>query len=225
MRFAVGILLLMLFATILPLASQSEDLEDLKRPRLPAQALRLPIVEQETSYSCGPAALLSILKYWQNYSGQEADLYAPLNTTPEDGTNPRGLVSGAQSFGLSAVQKEGMSIQDLRQNLSQGDTVILDIQAWDESNLGPDKVDWENKWEDGHYIVLIGIDAENAYFMDPSMDRNRYGYIPLKELLRRWHDYEVENGQRREYRNLGVIIRGNGMPKLPLPTDQIGRIE
>jgi predicted double-glycine peptidase len=225
MRIAGGFLFLMLFAIFLPLASHSEDMEDLKRPKLPANALRLPIHEQETSYSCGPAALLSILKYWQNYTGRETDLYALLNTNPEEGTNPRGLVRGAQSFGLSALPKEGMSIQDLRQNLSQGDTVILDIQAWDESNLGPDKVDWENKWEDGHYVVLIGIDAEYAYFMDPSMDLNRYGYIPLKELLRRWHDYEVENGQRREYRNLGIIIRGNGSPKLPLPTDQIARIE
>jgi hypothetical protein len=39
--------------------------------------------------------------------------------------------------------------------------VIILIQAWrDEDNLTP----WVDDWEDGHYVVVIGYDAQNLYF-------------------------------------------------------------
>ena len=56
-------------------------------------------------------------------------------------------------------------------------------------------------------VVAVGLDARNLYVMDPSL-RGSYGFIPRDELLRRWHDFEVEGGRRIEYRRLGIVIRG-----------------
>ena len=56
-------------------------------PTLPSNFLPLPIIRQAYTYTCGPAALLSALYYWQVYDKGEASLYTPLKTT-EEGTQP-----------------------------------------------------------------------------------------------------------------------------------------
>lgn len=162
---------------------------------------------QANNFSCGAAALLSVLYYWQAYEGTETSLYPLLHTT-EEGTEPTSLVEVARLLGLEASYKEGMTISELRAAIRQGDTVILAIQAWHE-NSEEEKIPppWTELWDDGHYVVLIGMDQANAYFMDPSAGAS-YGYIPIPELLDRWHDYENQNGRIWRYFNLGVTIRG-----------------
>lgn len=178
----------------------------LKRgPAMPKERLPLPLVNQETDYSCGPASLLSVLRYWQVFDGTERDLYGPLQTTPKDGTEPPKLVEVAARYGLSAELREGMSVEDLRASLKRGDTVIIDFQAWREEGAPP--LPWEDVWEDGHYSVLAAMDAKNAYFMDPVAE-GTYAYMPLDELPRRWHDYEDRSGTVRRYFQLGLILRG-----------------
>ena len=178
------------------------------RPRAPAVPkgfLPLPLVEQETDYSCGPASLLSVLRYWQVFEGAERDLYGPLDTTPKDGTEPQKLVEVAARYGLSAEMREGMSVSDLSAALKRGDTVIVDFQAWREE--GVPRLPWEEVWEDGHYSVLAAMAAKNAYFMDPVAE-GAYAYMPLDELPKRWHDYEDRHGTVNRSFQLGVIIRG-----------------
>lgn len=183
-------------------------------PRLPPNALRVPLVRQATSYSCGAAALLSLLFYWQGYDGREDSLYKELGTTPKDGTPPESLIEAAARRGLEARLVEHMSLADLRDALQRGDTVILDIQAWRDKAV---KRKWSETWEDGHYVVLVGMDKENAYVMDPS-SLGAYGHIPLSELPERWHDYENRHGIIRRYHRLGIVIRGTKPPKGASPS-------
>jgi predicted double-glycine peptidase len=171
---------------------------------LPEDALPLPLTPQATDYSCGAAALLSVLNYWQIYEGNEEDLYPILETTREEGTHPRKIAEGAKLLGLRSEMRTGMRPEDLEAALSKGETVILDIQAWSD----PDNTDaWEDRWEDGHYVVLIGMDSRNFYFMDPSV-KTGYGYIPHGELMDRWHDYEDRYGPVEKYFQLGIVISG-----------------
>jgi len=174
-------------------------------PRLPAQALRVPLFRQATGYSCGAAALQAILCYWQVFSGQESQLYPRLATTPKDGTAPEKLLEGARSFGLEARLKEGTTLADLREALAKGTTVILNLQAWREPAT-PARP-WKETWEEGHYVVLVGLDDHYLYAMDPSV-AGAYAYLPLREFQDRWHDYEDRTGTRREYHQLAVFIRG-----------------
>lgn len=174
-------------------------------PRLPAQALPVPLFRQATGYSCGAVALQAVLRYWQVFAGQESQLYPRLDTTPKDGTAPEKLVEGARSFGLAARLQQDTTLADLRQALAKGTTVILNLQAWREAAT-PAKP-WTETWEEGHYVVLVGLDDHYLYAMDPSVS-GAYAYLPLQEFQDRWHDYEDRTGTRREYHRLAIFIRG-----------------
>ena len=185
----------------------------LLRPRLPDRFLGIRPIIQKTEYSCGPAALLSILRYWLGYRGTERSLYGLLKTTEKDGTHPKDLAAGARAFGLSTSMKTGVRLSELRAALDRGDSVILDLQAWRE---GKDRSKpWSRVWEAGHYAVLVGLDEQNAYFMDPSAD-GKYAWLPLDELKERWHDYENRKGTVEVYRRLAVFINGDAAPR-PAP--------
>ncbi len=174
-------------------------------PRLPAQALPVPCFRQSTGYACGAAAMQAVLAYWQVYDGQESKLYPTLGTTPERGTPPEGLLAGAKSFGLTARLKEGVELPELRQALAAGDAVILNLQAWSEAS---DKgTPWKDRWDDGHYVVLVGLDETYLYVMDPSTSAG-YAFLPIAEFLDRWHDYATVAGKRREYHHLAIFTHG-----------------
>jgi uncharacterized protein len=171
---------------------------------LPANALAVPLVRQSTDYSCGAAALLAVLFYWQAFDGGESDLYEPLETSEDHGTEPRKIVEVAASFGLEAKLRTNLAIGDLRASLARGETVILDIQAWRDPERTPS---WKEAWDDGHYVVLVGMDTRHAYVMDPSSSAG-YAYLPLDELVDRWRDYETRSGRRVEYVRAGMSILG-----------------
>ncbi len=174
-------------------------------PRLPGNALKVPLFRQATGYSCGACSLQSVLCYWQVFSGQESQLYARLDTTPKDGTAPEKLVEVARSFGLTARMQEGTTLEDLRKALAQGITIILNLQAW--RDAVPQAKPWKETWAEGHYVVLVGMDDHHLYAMDPSVS-GAYAYLPKAEFLERWHDFEDRTGTRREYHQLAVFIQG-----------------
>ena len=173
-------------------------------PTLPADSLPVPLFRQATTYSCAAASLQAVLVYWGVFDGRESQLYKPLNTTEKDGTEPPAIAAAAKKYGLCAELREHGAIDDLRQALLRGDTVILDLQAWPDR---PHRLPWAQTWEDGHYVVLVGMDADRAYVMDPSTSA-AYAFLPLAELVSRWHDYEDRGGVRREYLQAAIFIHG-----------------
>ncbi|MCX5784893.1 MAG: C39 family peptidase [Elusimicrobia bacterium] len=184
------------------------------KPVLPADALPVPIVRQPSGYTCGAASLLAVLFYWQVYTGNLSGLIEVTGTTPAEGATPQGLVKGAQKYGLSAYYKEMTSVEDLRKAFVRGDTVIVDIQAWPDK---PGEMSWAKRREDGHYLVLTALDGQYAYFMDPSVGTG-YTYIPIAELMERWHDYEnLKTGVWND-KQLAIFISGKTpLKKYPAP--------
>lgn len=156
-----------------------------RTPTLPRQALGVPLSRQQTSYSCGPAALRSVLQYFGVFDGPEQALYRVVNASVEEGTLPEDLAAGARHFGLSVTVEPLMTLGRLRLHLGLGKLVIVQLQAWREP--ARKSLPWREIWEDGHYVVLIALDDEFAYFMDPSTS-GAYTYVPLRELVERWHD-------------------------------------
>jgi predicted double-glycine peptidase len=163
--------------------------------------LAVPITSQETSYSCGAAALLGVLRFWNVYEGREKALYAPLETSRADGTSPQKLVDVARSFGLAAEYRMGLSFDDLRDALKRGVTAIVYLQAWSGMNVHRDSC------EAGHYVVLVGMDSANAYFMDPASHLTTYAYMPLERLELAWYG---QDGPGQRYERSAVFIRGSG---------------
>lgn len=139
----------------------------------------LPLVAQSTDYTCGPAAVLSILGYYEDRP-LEADLACELHTNPEIGTFHEDMVRFFQSKGYSTVVKERMTLPELKGFLDRGVPVLCLIQAWDEVE------NYEHHWAIGHYVIAIGYDASRLYFMDPWL-LGHYGYIPTEQFVHRWH--------------------------------------
>lgn len=169
----------------------------------PLQLLPVPIISQATSWTCGPASLMAALVYFGVYDDTESRLTAELGATPEQGVDPASLAAVARKFGLEAEVRTGLTLDDLATELARGSVVILAVQAWAARPVDP-----TTDWEDGHYVVLVGLDDARVYAMDPSV-RTGYGYLERDALLRRWHDYDVRAGRREAYQHLGVVLRGH----------------
>lgn len=190
----------------------------LAAPTLPAGYLRVPTVRQATEYTCGAAALQAVLAYWGVYDGGESGLAKRLGSDPVDGTRVAAMLKVARELGLEAEAKEKMTVDDLRAAVGRGDTVIVNLQAWADWQTKKPPVRgavWGQRWEDGHYVVLVGMDAENAYFMDPSVLPGR-AWVPLDELPHRWHDYERDGKSVRRYERLGIVVRGKAPANPPV---------
>ena len=156
---------------------------------------------------------MSVLFYWNSFDGGETELYQILGTTEQNGTEAPKLADAARSFGLEAIYRTDLNVERLRHFLAKGYTIILNIQAWTDEK----EPNWSDKWDDGHFVVLVGMDGTRGYFMDPSLSAG-YGYIPLGELPERWHDY-VNN---EKVHNIGVLIKGrNPLKTMPAPLARI----
>lgn len=59
-----------------------------------------------------------------------------------------------------------------------------------------------NNDENGHFLVVIGFDAEHVYFEDPSLARSR-GYMTWDQFELRWHD---KGSGGEVYRNWGLAL-------------------
>lgn len=180
------------------------------KAELPPLAAKLPAgvpdVRQSTGYSCGAAVLQAVLSYWGT-SEREDRLMARLHTTPQNGTSPDNIVRVAREYGLKAELREGLTLEDLEAALRKGLTVIVDLQAWRQKDDKP----WTETWDDGHYMALLGMDANNLYFEDPSLLGSR-GFIPRAEFLDRWHDYEGDpplDAGDRKYVHMSIFIKGD----------------
>ena len=174
--------------------------------------LPVPDTRQSTNYSCGAAALQAVLSYY-GVDTREDRLMVELGSDPENGTSPQAMVRIARHHGLEAELRESMTIDDLAELVAQGTPTIVCCQAWREESQ---KKPWADDWEDGHYMVVIGVDDQRVYFEDPSLLGSR-GQISRASFEERWHDVE---GSGRRYVRAGLVIRGK--PKPPpavLPVD------
>lgn len=167
----------------------------------------VPDVRQSTVYSCGASALQAVLQYYGIESREDA-LMKECRTTAALGTRPEPIMKAARARGLRATLKEGLTFNALESALWQKIPVICAIQAW--ADEGKPGFSWTKAWEDGHYVIVIGIDAKNVYVEDPSLLGSR-GVIPRQEFLERWHDYEGKppfNKTDRAYKAMGIFIEG-----------------
>ncbi|MDD1723749.1 MAG: C39 family peptidase [Methanospirillum sp.] len=187
--------------------------------------LTVPDVRQGTEYTCGASALQAVLNYW-GIDMREDELVELLNTTEESGTPPENIQSVAASLGLTASVEENLTPEQLEESIDANIPVIIAAQAWngeyadDGTWISVTPESWNDTWEDGHYMVVIGIDDRNVYLEDPAQLGTR-GVIPIGEFLSRWHDYDGGTGTGKPehvYDHLGIIISGDEPASYPAYT-------
>lgn len=86
--------------------------------------------------------------------------------------------------------------------------MIVEIQAWADEGTN-----YATDYDDGHYVVAIGFDANYYYFEDPWI-LGSIGYISKKDFVTRWHDY-VNSEQRKVY-NIGIIVHSRFVDLPPI---------
>lgn len=179
---------------------------------LPANLIPVPLYLQQTDYSCGPSSALSLLRYWSyaKYADvTEQQLYGPMGTTPQNGTDPGPIAAYFRDYaGIPAVYVRGnasVTIARVKQAIDDAQPPMVDLQAWRDN----DTVVWATDWNDGHYNVVVGYDSTNLYFMDPSTD-GQYAYIPTDEFVTRWHDLEGVNNVKVWH--MLIVVRGTDTP-------------
>lgn len=157
----------------------------LKSP--PAEHLiRLPLVRQSTEYTCGAAAVLSILGFYGE-DVVEVDVAAQLGTNDDYGTDHKRIENFFRLNGFEVEAHHHMTLEELKNHIIQGNPVICLIQAWQ-----PGIVDYSNFSSIGHYVIAVGIAGDHLLFMDPWLIGN-YGYIPMNEFEKRWNQLTHEN--------------------------------
>jgi hypothetical protein len=106
----------------------------------------LPIsaFQQTTSYTCGPAVLVTLLKY-HDRDGDEMIIADQARCTPEKGTNPENMVVWLESNGFRVTWGEQGSLDLLRSNLEQG---------------VPTLVEWIDYG--GHWVLVVGYDTKGT---------------------------------------------------------------
>jgi len=159
--------------------------------------LPFPELRQTYGYDCGAKATQAVLAYYGIDVREDAIIKAA-GTTKKIGTPVRGVLSVLRAHGLRArVQR--MTIDQLKKAIDAKHPTLLVLQAWSEKK----KVDWENDWVDGHYVVAIGYDKRHIYFEDPSSVLRTY--LSFSELEKRWHDVGADG---KRYLNAGIEVHG-----------------
>jgi predicted double-glycine peptidase len=173
---------------------------------LPGNLVQVPVVTQQSNFSCGPAATLSLLRYWRPdaYSAvDESALYVPLETTDARGTEPEPIAELLRRNGLEASYRYGdVTVTDLERAVDAREPPIVDLQAWTDH-----PIPYRDTWDAGHYVVMVGYDDTRLFFADPStMSPHGYVFLPREELEERWHDLAGQSDARVE--RMAIFVRG-----------------
>jgi hypothetical protein len=119
--------------------------------RLPAPGVTLLDVDsyqQTTEYTCGPAAVITLLKYYGK-QGDEMIIANEMGTSTTVGTNPQQMAAWLNTHGFVATWHENGTLELLRENLG---------------NQIPTLVEWSD-WG-GHWVLVIGYDTRNTESLD-----------------------------------------------------------
>jgi predicted double-glycine peptidase len=160
---------------------------------------------QVTDYSCGASALRAVLSYWGR-EVDEAQLMELLHTNSDIGTNPEDIASGARSLGFEAEVIENLTLDQVERFTAEGNPVIALAQVW-LSEREPERP-LEDVWDNGHYVVVLGVDKDHVYFQDPFIQMSK-AFVPRKTFEDHWHQVMGGDLERNpKLIHLGIIVRG-----------------
>jgi predicted double-glycine peptidase len=165
---------------------------------------------QSTEYSCGASALQAVLSHWGRHV-DESELIELMHTNAEVGTYPEDMVRGARSLGFDAEMKDHLTLDEVERFTAAGDPMIALAQVWRSYKDGVSSA--ADEWENGHYIVVLGVDDEYVYFQDPYVRMSK-AFVPRKSFEDHWH--QIMGGARTgnpKLVHVGVFVKGTKRPK------------
>ncbi|NOU47830.1 MAG: hypothetical protein HOO86_12315 [Bacteroidales bacterium] len=99
--------------------------------------------QQTTDYSCGPAAIISLLRFL-GHDGNEMTIVNEMGTSTTTGTNPEQMVAWMNDHRFIASWHEEGSLELIRENLSNNIPTLIEWSDWG-----------------GHWVLVVGYDTRN----------------------------------------------------------------
>jgi hypothetical protein len=147
--------------------SQSNPNEDVKGNGNCAFASGVMLARFFGEMSTEPGKANNQIEYLRRISGETAD--------EKEGTSLETASKGLEKLGLNTDVKEGVSIDDLKEGLSQGNKYLLAVNPEKyEEFLGEDLT------FSGHAVALMDIEGDKALLFDPG--NNKPVYISVDAL-------------------------------------------
>lgn len=175
--------------------------------------LAIPLVRQQTSWWCGPASLLSALRYLgvagrasQKSLAREMgtlDYFCP-HCRSDGGTTTEAMVAAARKRWATVDVRRGLSLDDLREIVELGDVAILLVQAW---STTLDERGYAGKVRDGHFVCLTAVRKDDVLLMDSSSACR--AKVSHRDLLDRWH----EEGPHYIEERSAIVLKGPAEPR------------
>jgi len=211
-----------------------------RHPR-PPPLIPLPQTRQHSGSACGIYCVQSLSAYAGKPTRRGSQLIRQAKGySYEIGTPEQTMGKLARKLGLKVQTRTRMKLSQLVSHVSNGRPVVVGLQAWVDN---PKQVNWRKEQDSGHYAVVIGIGDRKGnliessreigkkirkqdafvWFMDPSMDLGKRGYIPLKEFVSRWH-WPSESGKSPSSR-FGMALMSHPRPAQISAVTGVGRIE
>src|ERR1700733_10256257 len=119
-------------------------------PTAPAVAfpgrVQLPLAafQQTTDYTCGPACLLTLMRYYGR-TGDELQIAKEAHCSKDTGTSPQDMAAWLKTHGFKVTWGENGSLDMLRANLARGVPTLVE---W---------IDWG-----GHWVIVVGYDTRGT---------------------------------------------------------------
>ncbi len=129
---------------------------------------------------CGPASLKMVLSYY-GVEKTEKEVAELCQATAALGTDATSLQRAAERLGFAAEVKNLSTFEDIQQWLDKKVPVIVN---WFTRGRPDDDT---SAMADGHYSVVVGLDAHSIYLQDPEIGGLRK--IPRDDFLRVWFDF------------------------------------
>lgn len=128
---------------------------------------------QETSFSCGAAALLMAYRRL-GIRYNEPTLILELGTNQEEGTEMNKMYEHASSYGFPTEMKCNQTYEDLQKDFKKGQVIV------------PITVDWGGE-PGGHYVLVSDIDPDMIELADSGIEIDDWPEImSKKEFLVKW---------------------------------------
>lgn len=135
--------------------------------------------KQSDSSRCGPASIKAVL-YYYGIDITEDEICLRCEHTYELGCTNDNIKSAIESYGLGCSIIEMVDTSDLEYWTRHGVPVIVD---WFTPGFNQGLEDLPN----GHASVVIGVDREKVYLMDPEIGQVRP--ISHSDFMRCWFDW------------------------------------
>jgi len=115
-----------------------------KIPRPGFTILPLAAFQQTTEYTCGPAAVVTLLNYYGR-KGDEMTIASEMGTSTTKGTTLPQMAGWLKANGFNISSGEGGSLDLIRQNLAKNIPTLIEWSDWG-----------------GHWVLAIGYDTRNT---------------------------------------------------------------